>query len=124
MSTDIKIKSKVWYLQVSSIPSYDHIGDCLFFEGKKTDSTGNPIEDPSSYPFIVPHKLMKDIIENDWLKIIDFYVDLDNINPSLTDVVSGSDQKYQVGLKIDKYDSSKNMWCFLYEKIYNIKKIQ
>lgn len=119
MSTDIKIKSKVWYLQVSSVPSYDHIGDCLFFEGQKTDAAGNPVGEAASFPFIVPHKLMKEIIENDWLKIIDFYVDLEEENPSK----ESKEQKYQVGLKIDKYDSDKNMWRFLYEKIYNVKKL-
>lgn len=121
----MKVKSRIWYLEIEDHIYYNHVDDCLFFEGKKTDQNRNPIGKKDHYPFYLPYNVMKTIKKDDWLKVIDFYVDFESEKIDteliLPKINASEDQKILIGLKLDRFDYEKNKWSYIYEYISSLK---
>lgn len=117
----MKIKTEVNYVIVYNDISYDHLSGKLYFEGKITDSAGKPSKTKQQFSYSVPNRISKEIDISDWLKLTNFLVrppDLEQIEiESLRLQNLKQDQKYSIGVKIEKYKQDTGLWALVFEDI-------
>ena len=115
----MKVKSSVQYLKIDGSIKYDFVPNNLILEGYTLNDRFEVESEKTQYPLAIPYKHKSSFRDKDTLKITTYFIDMDEIDSdSIHDILDSQtlfdENKIQVGLRIEVYNSRNTNWSHIY----------